>query len=416
MQNKPSTNKKKYALLLIILGGLTCLFPFGVDLYLPAMPTIAKSMGEPLNRIEMSLSAYTFTFALSLLIFGPIADRIGRLPLIRWGTVAYSLAYLVTIFAENANQLIFTRILQSAAGSAIMAAVPAMVHDTFKGKDFARAMSTILFVTMVAPMVAPFIGGYLIKWLSWRSLFLCLSLIGIIGFLMSSYLKETSSVAQRQYLSVRQLVTNYGKIITHKQASKGMLINGLFLSGLFAFITGSSTVYIKFFGVSPQNYPLLFALNVAAISTGNFLNIRLLNYFSVTTLIRLGATITTLAGLGLMTAAITETKHLFYVVIPIMTYAGCMGLIGPNSNMIAVHYFPKISGSANALAGVTRFGMAGISSFTVSQLHDGTVRPTAIAIMSCSIAMLLMSLFLKNPENSKGSSETNEANHASVTS
>ena len=390
---------KGYRLFLAILGGLTCLFPMGIDLYLPAMPTIAKEMGAPLDSIQMSLSVYTLSFSFGLLVFGPLSDKLGRKPSMSVGVWGYALTYLLTVWTKTAEQFIAVRMLQGIAGAAIMASIPAMVYDIFSGskETCAKAMSSILLLTMVAPMVAPFIGGYLLKLWNWQSIFYFLSACGVLAIVLSSFLRETHSQHKRSQLSIVQLSQQYWKILKHRQALGCILANSLFLGGLFAFITSSPFVYIKLYGIKPENYGFLFALNIIAAMFGNMINIRLMKTVSLSGLIRLGSAIITLAGVLLLIAAtIVQAAPLTMIVAPVVLFVGCMGFIGPNSNTLIMSYFPQFSGTANALAGVARFGIAGVASGLVSFFHDDSVLPMALVMAMCGAGSLLSSLLIKD--------------------
>ena len=170
MNSISTTRDRRF--LILILGALTCLGPMAIDLYLPAMPAIAKSMSEPLGSIQLTLSAYTIGFALGQVIFGPLSDRFGRRKLMLLGLVGYALTNFAASLAETATQLIAIRVLQALAGASVMVCIPAMVRDLFPRKECAKALSSILLVMTVAPLIAPILGGHILRLAGWESLFL----------------------------------------------------------------------------------------------------------------------------------------------------------------------------------------------------------------------------------------------------
>ncbi len=404
-QSQMGMDKRERLQLILTLGVLTSLGPLAIDLYLPAMPAIAKSMGEPLSRIQYTLSAYTIGFALSQLIYGPLSDRFGRRIVMFPGIIGFMLASILAALCTTANELIVVRVLQALSAAAILVTIPAMIRDIFPKEQMAKALSSTLMVMTVAPLIAPLLGGQILKHFGWQHLFTFLAIMAGLTLILASFrIKETLSVENRLNVPPIQLIINYGNIIKNRQAIGCMLCHAFFFGGMFAFISGSPFVYIELFGIAPDHYGLLFAINIVVMGITNLVNIRLVSRFKLLAILRTGSAMAAFFSLILLLCAVTGFAGLLGLIIPIACYIGCISFTGPNSNALALSYFPRSAGSANALAGALRFTIGGISSGLVGFFHNGTAIPMA-AIMACcgvlSVAALTMTT-MKKDDDSKG--------------
>ncbi len=382
--------------LILTLGALTALGPLAIDLYLPAMPAIAKSMGEPLSRIQYTLSAYTIGFAISQLVYGPLADRFGRRTVMFPGIIFYILTNILAALCTNATQLIIVRVLQAMAGAAIMVTIPAMIRDLFPKEQVAKALSSILMVMTVAPLAAPLLGGQILKFFGWQSLFIFLAIMACLSLVLAFLrVKETLPDEDRLMFSPLQLALNYNTILKNREAIGCILCHSFFFGGMFAFISGSPFVYIELFGIPAEQYGLLFAINILAMGITNMVNIRLVEQFKLFTILRVGSLIAAVSALLLLFNTATGLGGLPSLMIPIACYIACIGFTGPNSNALALAHFPKSAGSANALAGALRFTMGGIASALVGYLHDGTAIPMAAVMAGCGILSVASLLLVK---------------------
>ncbi len=381
--------------LIVILGIITALGPMAIDLYLPALPTIAQEMGEPLGRIQLTLSAYTIGFALGQIVFGPMSDRFGRLRVMLPGIIGYAFFNLLASMTGSATELMIVRVLQAFSGAAVMVCIPAMVRDMFPGKECARILASVMLVMTVAPLVAPMLGGQILKYCGWPSLFVFLALLGCLAFVLAmTRLKESLPKERRAQLSPKALAVAYGNVLRHRQAMGYILAHAFFFGGMFAFVSGSPFVYIELFGVPAERYGLLFGLNVISLATCNMANMRLMSRFELRHLLVFGCTMACLAGGLLMFNVWHDIGGLLGVLIPCVIYMGMVGFTGPNSNALALGFFPKNAGTANATAGVMRFGIGGITAGLAGFLHDGTAMPMAMIMGSCGALSLITILTL----------------------
>ncbi len=390
-------NRSERHLLIITLGALTMLGPMAIDLYLPALPAIAKEMGEPLSRIQFTLSAYTMGFALGQLIYGPLSDRFGRQKIMLPGLIFYIVTNILAALCTTATQLIIVRVLQAMAGAAVMVTIPAMVRDLFPREESAKALSSILMVMTVAPLVAPLLGGQMLKFWGWEALFLFLAAIASLGLILAlSRISETLPEEKRSKHSAGQLAKNYLEVITNREAMGCILCHSFFFGGMFAFISGSPFIYIELFGIKPEHYGLLFAINIIAMAIMNMVNLRLIGRLQLFSILRIGSLIAAISSLLLLFNAETSLGGLAGIMLPVMVYVACMGLTGPNSNALALAHFPRTAGTANALAGTLRFSIGGLASVAVGFLHDGSAMSMASVMAGCGILSVLSLLLCRN--------------------
>lgn len=384
-------------LLILTLGALTALGPMAIDLYLPALPAIAKDMNEPLSSIQYSLSAYTIAFALSQLVYGPLSDRFGRRAVMFPGIAFYIVTNILAAMCTNAVELIIVRVLQAMGAGAIMVTIPAMIRDLFPREQVAKVLSSILLVMTVAPLLAPLLGGQLLKFFGWESLFIFLAILACFSMALAILrVKETLPVEKRLVVPPIELALTYKKILRNREAMGCILCHAFFFGGMFAFIGGSPFVYIEYFGVPVEQYGLLFAANIVAMAIANMVNMRLIGNFQLFSIFRFGCVLAACASGLLLFNAWFDIGGLAGVMIPVIIYIGCIGFTGPNSNALALSHFPKTAGTANALAGALRFTIGGIAAGLVGVLHDGTVMPMAMVMAGCGLLSTLSFFLVKN--------------------
>ncbi|MGI9277903.1 MAG: Bcr/CflA family multidrug efflux MFS transporter [Endozoicomonas sp.] len=397
-------------LFILTLGALTMLGPMAIDLYLPALPAIARDMGEPLSRIQFTLSAYTIGFALGQLIYGPLSDRFGRQKIMLPGILAYIITNILAAMCTTGTQLIIVRVLQAMAGAAVMVTIPAMVRDLFPRQESAKVLSSVLMVMTVAPLIAPILGGQLLKYWGWESLFIFLALLATLAMALAMLrVPETLPKEHRLVIPFRQLGTTYLGVLKNREAMGCILCHAFFFGGMFAFIAGSPFVYIELYGVEPESYGLLFGVNILAMATMNMINMRLIGRMELFGILRIGSFLAATAAMIMLLNAKTGMGGLVGIMIPVVLYVGCIGLTGPNSNALALSHFPKSAGTANAMAGALRFGIGGATTAMVGALHDGTALPMAAVMAACGLLSVSSLLLVKNSGVPAAESDVQEA-------
>lgn len=390
-------NRSERPLFILTLGALTMLGPMAIDLYLPALPAIADDMGEPLSRIQLTLSAYTIGFALGQLLYGPLSDRFGRQKVLIPGLVGYIVTNILAALCTDANQLIAVRILQAMTGAAVMVTIPAMVRDLFPRQESAKVLSSVLMVMTLAPLLAPFLGGQILRFWGWESLFVFLAALAFLAMGLALWrVPETLPEDRRLVVPPAELAATYLGVLKNRNAMGCILCHGFFFGGMFAFIAGSPFVYIELFGISPEKYGLVFGLNMIGMGMMNMLNIHLVGRLPLFSILRMGSLAACVAAFTLLLNAHTENAGLIGIVIPVVVYVSCIGLTGPNSNALALSHFPRSAGTANAMAGAVRFGIGAGTTALVGFLHDGTVVPMAMVMAGCGVLSVLSMLMVQH--------------------
>ena len=380
-----STSPRKLSLLLIIiLGAISALTPLAIDMYLPALPTIAQELGVSPGAVQITLTAYVGGFAIGQLLHGPLADSYGRKPVLISGTVLFALAAMVSATTHGIDALTWVRAGQGFAGAAAAVVIQAIVRDMFDKEDYARTMSFIILVMTLAPLAAPLIGGYMTFWFGWRSIFWLLALIAVLVIIAVLWkIPETLAVENRQPLSLRATIRHYVGLSTRPQAI-GLICTGAFsFAGMFAFLTAGSFIYINIYGIDIKHVGYLFALNVVLMMVMTTLNGRLVKKLGSHWMLRLGLTMQFSAALLLLIAQILNLG-LWGTVIPVMLFVSTISVIGSNSMALLLSEYPHIAGTASSLAGTLRFGAGALVGAAVSAMPAGSAWPMVGMMVLCA--------------------------------
>ena len=376
--------------LLIMLGALAGLTPLSVDMYLPAIPSIAADLGARVEAVQLTISTFLIGFAIGQMFYGPLADSFGRKPVILFGLALFTLASVGCLLADNLPFLLFFRLLQAIGGAAGAVVVNALLRDLFQGEEVVRAMTLVILTSTLAPLVAPLLGGVLLHW-GWTSIFGVLVVLGgLLWLAILTLLPETLNAEHRQPLRWRTVLSNYGLVLRHRKAMAGILASALVSGGMFAFISGSPYVYIQYFGVSPQHYGLLFGLNVLFLMVVTYLNGRLVKRVGMLPMLRIGLGLMGLASLVLLFNGLLGWGGLWSIVIPVSCYVSQLGLIGANATSHALGFFPANAGTASALAGTLRFGIGALAGLVVNSFTATSPLPMAAVMASCGLLALVV--------------------------
>lgn len=377
-------------LLFLVLGAIGALTPLAIDMYLPAMPTIAKDLGVTAGEVQITLTAYTLGFALGQLLHGPLADSFGRRPVLLIGVFFFAVASIVSATTHGIEALTYIRTAQGFAGAAAAVVIQAVVRDMFDREDFARTMSFVTLVMTVAPLIAPMIGGYLALWFGWRSIFWVLAIFAAIVIAAVLWkIPETLPVEKRQPLRIKTTLRNYLRLCKNPVVM-GLVFSGAFsFAGMFAFLTAGSFVYIDIYGVRPDLFGYLFGLNIVAMIIMTSVNGRIVKKVGSHTMLRAGLTIQLLAGVGLFFGWLADIG-LWGIVPFVMLYIGTLSTIGSNSMGLLLSGYPNMAGTASSLAGTLRFGTGSIIGLVVALLPSDTAWPMIVVMAICSILSALL--------------------------
>lgn len=392
MTEKPQAVNQSHINLFLfaVLGAIGALTPLAIDMYLPAMPAIARDLGVDAGAVQFTLTAYTAGFALGQLIHGPLADSFGRRPVLILGVLFFGLAAMVSATTNGIDALTYVRTAQGFAGAAAAVIIQAVVRDMFDREDFARAMSFVTLVITIAPLVAPMIGGHLAIWFGWRSIFWVLAGFSVVVIALVWWqIPETLKVENRQPLRFKTTIRNYLKLCANKTAM-GLILSGAFsFSGMFAFLTAGSFVYIDIYGVSPDQFGYLFGLNIIAMIIMTSLNGRLVKKVGSHFMLRLGLTVQLIAGLGLFVTWLLDLG-LWSTVTFVVMFIGTLSTTGSNSMALLLSGYPNMAGTASSLAGTLRFGVGSLVGVLVAILPSGVTWPMLLVMSACSVLSALL--------------------------
>lgn len=380
--------------LIIILGAIAALTPLAIDMYLPAMPAIAKDLAVTPSLVQTTLTAYTAGFAIGQLLHGPLADSYGRRPILIIGVVFFTIAAMMSALSRDIIELTWFRAAQGFAGASAAVIIQALVRDMFEREEFARTMSFVTLVMTAAPLAAPMIGGYLSVWFGWRSIFWLLAICAMLVILAVLWkIPETLPVEKRLPFHLASTLRNYAKLMTTPTAVGLIFCSGLSFAGMFTFLTVGSFVYIDLYQVSTQNFGYLFGLNVVCLILMTSINGRFVKKVGSHGMLRFGLSVQFIAGIGLILGQMLHLG-LWGVVIPVMLFVGTISIIGSNTMACLLSKYPHMAGTASSLAGTMRFGTGTVVGGAVAMMPDATVWPMALTMATCAVLSAVFYWFL----------------------
>lgn len=378
MKPTPTALTDKPAALIVLLGALVAFGPLSIDMYLPSLPTIAHALSAPESRIQLSVGGFLVGFSVSMLLYGPLSDHYGRRPVLLVGLSLYVVASLACAFVGDATQLVSLRVLQAMGGGAGSVMGRAIVRDVFPLDRSPQVLSHMQLVTMTAPLLAPLLGGWMLLFTGWRTIFLAMALFGAACLAVVTFmLPETHPRQRRNGSSLWTVFRAYGHLLVDPPAVGYILALGCTFAAMFAYITGSPFIYIEYFGVSPQHYAYWFDLNVLGIVAVTFVNRALVRRCALDRLLQVEAALTAAAGLLLWTLG---AHSLLAVAAPLLITVGMTGAIAPNTIGRLLQLHSERAGAAMALAIASQFGTGMLASTMVAALHDGTPRAMCVTV------------------------------------
>ncbi|MGF1742390.1 Bcr/CflA family multidrug efflux MFS transporter [Vibrio profundum] len=372
-------------LIYLILGAIGALTPLAIDMYVPAMPDIAKDLAANTGAVQLSLTAYGAGFSLGQLFHGPVSDSYGRRPVLILGVFFFAISALLSATVHSIDTLNLLRVVQGFAGAAAAVVIQAVIRDMFEREEFARVMSFITLVMTIAPLVAPMLGGHLAMWFGWRSIFWVLAVYAVIVVVIVYFkIPETLKTENRPPLRFKTTLANYGKLVRNPMAVGLMLSSAFSFAGMFAFFTAGSFVYIRIFGVSPNEFAYLYGLNVIGLILLTMSNGRLVKRLGLHFMLRFGLSLQLIAGIGLLTGWILNWG-LWGTVPFVVLYIGTISMIGSNSMALLLSSYHSMAGTAASLSGTLRFGMGAIIGAVVAALPGLAIWPMVCVMAGCSI-------------------------------
>ncbi len=378
--------------LVVILGALTALGPLTIDTYLPALPSITTDLQSTEAAVGLTLTGTLVGFALGQLLVGPVSDRFGRRRPLLAGAALHVLASVLCALAPNLATLSALRVLQgiAAAGAGVVAL--AIVRDVANGHAFVVMMSRLLLVMGAAPVLAPTLGSQVLRWTEWRGVFVFLAFVGALLLVMAAVgLQETLPPAARLAGGVRSNLRAYGRLL-HDRAFVGLaLVAGLSMSAVFGYVSGASFVMQEQYGLSVQQFGLVFGAGSIFLIIGTQLNPRLVARWSSARVLGVTLAIGAAAAGVMVLAAATGTGGLVGLLVPLWVVLGSVGVALPNAPALALARHGDTAGTAAALLGAAQFGVAGLVGPVFGVLG---ISPTTMAAVIASGLALTLAVYL----------------------
>ncbi|MCM7277343.1 Bcr/CflA family multidrug efflux MFS transporter [Enterobacter bugandensis] len=393
MTTRPHSSFK----IVFILGLLAMLMPLSIDMYLPALPVISAQFGVPAGSAQMTLSTYILGFALGQLLYGPMADSLGRKPVILGGTLVFAAAAVACALAQSIDQLIIMRFLHGLAAAAASVVINALMRDIYPKEEFSRMMSFVMLVTTIAPLVAPMAGGAVLVWFSWHAIFWILALAALLASAMIFFfIDETLPVERRQKFHIRTTIGNFASLFRHKRVLSYMLASGFSFAGMFSFLSAGPFVYIELNHVSPQHFGYYFALNIVFLFVLTIINSRFVRRVGALNMFRAGLWIQFVMAVWLVVSAFLDVGF-WALVIGVAAFVGCVSMISSNAMAVILDEFPHMAGTASSLAGTFRFGIGAIVGALLSMATFTTAWPMLWAMAFCATSSVLFFLYASRP-------------------
>lgn len=356
-------------LFLSILGALMAVTSLSTDIYLPAMPEMAKELQ---GDAELTVTGFLIGFAVAQLIWGPISDQIGRRKPMFIGMVLFTIGSLGCALSTSMEQIVFWRVFQAFGACTAPMLARAMVRDLFSRTRAAQMLSTLMIIMAIAPIGGPLLGGQMITFTTWHSIFILLAVIGGFLFLSIFLLPETLNTDKRTKASISSAFVNYFHLLSHKTFMRYTLCVTFYYVSAYAFITGSPNVYITYFGIDAQHYGWLFAVNIVGVMGMSFINRSLVHRFELQTLLKIATGIATIATLVMAVTVKADFVPIYFIIAMVFIFFSMNGIVAAVSTAAALDEVPHIAGSASALIGSLQYGSGIISTILLAFFNDGT--------------------------------------------
>ncbi|MGW0834488.1 multidrug effflux MFS transporter [Streptomyces prunicolor] len=396
-------------LVILILGGLTATPPLSMDMYLPALPEVTRSLHAPAATVQLTLTTCLAGMALGQLVVGPMSDKWGRRRPLLTGLAVYIVATALCAIAPNVESLVAFRLLQGLAGAAGIVIARAVVRDLYDGVAMARFFSTLMLVSGVAPVVAPLVGGQILRVTDWRGVFVILTFVGaVLAALVWTRLPETLAPADRHAGGTAEALRGMRALLADLPFTGYMLTGGFSFAALFAYISASPFVVQEIYGASPQTFSLLFGVNsVGLVAVGQINGKLLVGRVSMDKVLGTGLAVVVLAAtaLLLMATGAFGDVGLVPVAAGLFVLMSAMGVTLPNAQTLALMRTRHSAGSASALLGTSSFLIGAVASPLVGIAGEHTAVPMAVVQLVAALVAVACFVGMCRPWNTRTTAE-----------
>jgi DHA1 family bicyclomycin/chloramphenicol resistance-like MFS transporter len=370
----------------LILGLVSAIGPFAIDMYLPALPTIAADLDASTAATQMSLTSFFAAVAVCQLLYGPLTDMIGRKPTLYAGLSLFVAASVGCALAPSIEWLIAFRFVQGVGACAGMVVPRAVIRDLHTGLDATRLMSLIMLVFSVSPILAPLLGSALIVPFGWRAVFVGVTAAGLASLIvLALLLPETHPPEARLKSTPRTVLAAYGLLLRDRRFLGLTFIGGLGMASFFVFLASSSFIYIEHFGLTPTQYSLAFSINAVGFIGASQFSARLAMRFGFPRVITVAVACFMAMSLSLFGLTLVGADGLAVLIVMLFLAFAGLGLVIPSTMVLALDDHGPIAGMASALGGTLQMGAGALTIVATSAFFDGTTMPMVATIALCSV-------------------------------
>ncbi|MFT6670289.1 MAG: DHA1 family bicyclomycin/chloramphenicol resistance-like MFS transporter [Afipia broomeae] len=393
-----SSTSSSFARNAIVLGLLSAIGPFAIDMYLPALPAIAADLQASTAATQMTLMAFFVAFGVCQIVYGPVSDMVGRKPPLYFGIVFFALGSIGCGLAPSIAWLIFFRFVQGLGAAAVMVIPRAVIRDLHTGVDATRLMSLVMLVFSVSPILAPLVGSGLIVPFGWRSVFAAVTVASVISFLLVAFvLHETRPPEERVEVSVRSVLDGFAELFRDWRFLGLTFIGGFAMAGFFAFLASSSFIYMGHFGLTPTQYGLTFSLNAIGFIGASQFSAYLASRFGITRVVSVAVTCFTVATLALFAVTAAGVASLVVLVVMLFIANAWLGLVIPSTMVLSLEDHGPIAGMASALGGTLQMITGAVTIVVASAFFNGTALPMVTTIAVCAVAAFILTRLTLGP-------------------
>ncbi|PZG14266.1 Bcr/CflA family drug resistance efflux transporter [Micromonospora craterilacus] len=382
--------------LILVLGSLIAVGPLTIDMYLPALPAIVDDFATSSAAVQLTLTGTLVGLALGQLLIGPLSDAVGRRTPLIAGTALHVVASVCCALAPNIVVLGGLRVVQGLGAAAASVIAMAVVRDLFSGAAFAQLLSRLLLVMGAAPVLAPTLGSELLRWTQWRGVFAALAVFGVLLMLIAVLgLQETLPPARRQRGGVLPTARLYGSLLRDRTFVGLVLVAGLAMAAIFAYVGGSSFVLQGQYGLDEQQFGLAFGAGAVGLIAATQANVRLLRRYSPQRILAAALLVGSAAGLALLGFAATGLGGLPALLAALWLVLAAAGLALPNAPALALTRHGEAAGTASALLGAAQFGIGALAAPLVGMLGTGAVAMALVVAGGLVSALVVLHLVVR---------------------
>ena len=365
----------------LILGLLSAIGPFAIDMYLPALPAIGQSLGAEVGAVQWSLTAFFLALGVGQLLYGPVSDMLGRKPPLYFGLGLFTLASVGCALATDIDTLVALRFVQGLGAAAGMAIPRAVVRDLHTGTEAARLMSLLMLVFSVSPILAPLAGSALIAVTGWRGVFWAVALAATAGLaLVFTTLSETRPASERVQSSLASALHAYGLLLRDRHYLGLVFIGGCAMSGFFVYLASSPFVLINHYGLTPTQYSLAFSVNAVAFIGASQLTGALGERFGLVRVVKAAASASGAVMLVLLGYYLAGGDQLAVLIALYFIASAFMGLVIPTTSVLALEQHGAIAGTASALLGTLQMLTGAAAMGVVGLFSSGQPLPMVVGM------------------------------------